>query len=130
MSTPPKRSRKKARDVEEPFGERLARLRRAAGYTQRSLAAELGISHRMVAYYESQANRAPAHLLPELAKAIAVTVDELLGVREVTARGKPQNQRLMRQLRKVEKLSPRARRSVLDHIQALWNQEHGSGSSR
>jgi hypothetical protein len=36
----------------------------------------------------------------------------------------------MRQLRKVEKLSPRARRSVLDHIQALWNQEHGSGSSR
>ncbi|MEW6367108.1 MAG: helix-turn-helix transcriptional regulator [Acidobacteriota bacterium] len=32
------------------FGQRLARLRSAAGYSQRALAAEIGISHRMVAY--------------------------------------------------------------------------------
>lgn len=34
------------------FGERLAALRKAAGFTQVELAAELGISQRMVAYYE------------------------------------------------------------------------------
>ncbi|MBK6515468.1 MAG: helix-turn-helix transcriptional regulator [Polyangiaceae bacterium] len=34
----------------QPFGERLAELRRRVGLSQRALAAELGISQRMVAY--------------------------------------------------------------------------------
>jgi transcriptional regulator with XRE-family HTH domain len=34
------------------FGERLATLRKAAGFTQTELANELGISQRMVAYCE------------------------------------------------------------------------------
>lgn len=112
----------------ESFGERLARLRQIAGYTQRSLAAEIGISNRMVAYYEAQTTRAPAHLLPVLAEAIGVSVDQLLGLDEITARRRPENQRLMRQLRKVEKLSPRARRAVLDHIDALWTKEKPSST--
>ena len=33
------------------FGNRMADLRKAAGYSQRELATELGISQRMVAYY-------------------------------------------------------------------------------
>jgi len=36
------------------FGARMAGLRQAAGYSQRELAAELGISQRMVAYYEGE----------------------------------------------------------------------------
>ena len=44
--------RKMPIEAEETFGERLARLRRAAGYSLRELAAEVGISHRMLVYYE------------------------------------------------------------------------------
>ncbi len=37
---------------EETAGQRLARLRIERGYSQRNLAKETGISHRMIAYYE------------------------------------------------------------------------------
>ena len=39
----------RAAEVEVSFGERLAGLRKAAGFTQIELAAELGVSQRMVA---------------------------------------------------------------------------------
>jgi transcriptional regulator with XRE-family HTH domain len=110
----------------EPFGARLARLRRMAGYTQRSLADEIGISYRVIAYYEGETEHAPAHLLPLFARALGVTVEQLLGVTAVSSRRKPENQRLMRTLRKVERLSSRARRAVVDHIDALWAKEHAT----
>ncbi len=124
-----KRKRQRPGD-QEPFGVRMARLRKVAGYTQRSLAEEIDVSHRMVAYYEGETERAPAHLLPEIARALGVTVDQLLGSAPVSLRKRPRNQRLMRKLLMVEHLSPRARRAVIDHIDALWSKEHGpSGRS-
>ena len=50
-----------------------------AGYTQVELAAELGISQRMVAYYESPNATPPANLLPHIANALGVSIDELFG---------------------------------------------------
>ena len=112
-------ARKKQEEEEETFGRRLAALRKDAGYSQRSLAAEIGISQRMVAYYEGQTTRPPAHLLTVIADALSLSIDQLLGHKPVTARKAPINQRLLRELRRVEKLPPHARRSVLDHIDGL-----------
>lgn len=103
----------------ETFGRRLARLRKEAGYSQRALAEEIGISYRMVAYYEAQTSHPPAHLLPTIADALGLTVDQLLGHRSVRTKKSPTNERLLRQLRQVEKLPPHARRSVLEHIDGL-----------
>ncbi len=103
----------------ETFGQRLARIRKAAGYSQRSLAAEISISHRMVAYYETQTSNPPTHILPALAEALNVSTDQLLGRSPVSPRKAPRNQRLLRQLRQIEKLPPRARHAVLETIQAL-----------
>jgi len=114
---------------QEPFGARMARLRKVAGYSQRALAEEIGISYRMVAYYEGETDRPPAHLLPAIAKALGVTVDQLLGLANVSARKQPRNERLIRTLLKVEKLSPRSRRAVIDHINALLVSEHAMASS-
>jgi|CXWL01.1.fsa_nt_gi transcriptional regulator with XRE-family HTH domain len=111
---------KKAASVEaEIFGRRLARLRKEAGYTQQTLGAEVGISQRMMAYYEVQTSHPPAHLLPALADALGLSVDELLGRRRRAKSQAPSNQRLMRQLQKVEKLPSHARRAVLEHIDGL-----------
>jgi transcriptional regulator with XRE-family HTH domain len=110
---------KKKTEAEEPFGQRLARLRKAAGYSQRALASELEISQRMVAYYEGETQHPPTHLLPALADALGITTDQLLGREPVSARKAPKNQQLMRKLRLVEKLPPRARSAVLEHIEAL-----------
>jgi transcriptional regulator with XRE-family HTH domain len=103
----------------ETFGQRLARLRKAAGYSQRSLAAELGIAYRVIAYYEAQTEHIPANLLPALSEALGITADQLLGREPTSPRKAPQNQRLLRKLRQVEKLPPRARRVVLETIDAL-----------
>lgn len=114
--------------AEETFGRRLARLRKDAGYSQRSLAAEIGISNRMVAYYEAQTDHPPAHLLTPIADALGLTIDQLLGRAVISRRKAPQNERLIRQLRQVEKLPPRARTAVLEHIDALLSKHSGSGS--
>ena len=54
----------------ESVGERIARLRNERGYSQRDLARETGISHRMIAYYEKQAQNPLAHVLPILKNSI------------------------------------------------------------
>ena len=114
------KARKKTASTEdETFGRRLARLRKEAGYSQRALGAEIGISQRMVAYYEGQTTRPPAHLLAAIADALSLSVDQILGHKPVTVRKAPVNQRLLRELRRVEKLPARARRSVLEHIDGL-----------
>jgi transcriptional regulator with XRE-family HTH domain len=108
-----------ATSEDETFGRRLARLRKVAGYSQRAFAAEIGISNRMVAYYEAQTKHPPAHLLPSIADALGLTVDQLLGRSDIPSRKAPTNTRLVRQLRQVEKLPAHARRSVLEHIDGL-----------
>ena len=55
----------------------LATLRKAAGFTQTELANELGISQRMVAYYEQPDVTPPAHLLPGIAQMLGVSIDTL-----------------------------------------------------
>lgn len=69
------------------FGARLAELRKAAGYTQVELADEIGISQRMISYYEKTDDHPIAKVLRHLAQALEVTTDELLGVAPMA--GKP-----------------------------------------
>lgn len=47
---------------------------------QIELATELGISQRMVAYYESPVSTPPANLLPQISAALGVSIAELFGV--------------------------------------------------
>lgn len=105
----------------ESFGGRLARLRKQAGYSQRSFSEEIGISHRMVAYYEAQTDRPPAQLLPAIARALGVTTDQLLGLDPISRRKPPLNRRLLRQLRKIETLPARDQQALLRTIDAFIN---------
>ena len=102
------------------FGERLTTLRKSAGFTQVELAAELGISQRMVAYYEGPAASPPAALLPRIATALGVSIDELFG-RTVKRRLAKQegDSRLRRRLLAIEKLDVTERRPVLQLLDAF-----------
>jgi len=44
------------------------------------LAREMGISQRMIAYYEGETTHPPTHLLPVFARALGVTTDQILGI--------------------------------------------------
>ncbi|HEX8988228.1 MAG TPA: helix-turn-helix transcriptional regulator [Rhodocyclaceae bacterium] len=104
----------------ESFGQRLAFLRKAAGFTQVELAAELGISQRMVAYYESPNATPPSNLLPSIATALGVSIDELFG-RSTKRRLVKQegDSRLRRRLLAIEKLDVAEKRQVLQLIDAF-----------
>ncbi len=107
----------------ESFGERLARLRQAAGFSQRDLAAEIGISQRVVAYYEKETAYPPSHLLPVLAKALKVTSDQLLGLEKTGENGKTKDTRLWRRFSQVEKLPPPKRKQIVQILDAFLGSE-------
>ncbi len=107
----------------ESFGERLARLRKAAGFSQRELATELGISHRVIAYYEGETEHPPTHLLPHLAKALKVSADELMGLEKTKKNGRTQDTRLWRRFSQVEKLPPPKRKQIVQILDAFLGSE-------
>ena len=100
----------------ESFGQRMARLRKAAGYSQRELAKEIGVSHRMVAYYETQTEHPPTHILPLLAKTIGITSDQLLGIEKEAKNGRARDTRLWRRFSQIETLSPADRKPIVQLI--------------
>jgi len=95
-------------------------LRRDAGFTQVEFAAEVGITQRMVAYYESPNATPPATLLPAIATALGVSIDELFGRaakrRLVKQEG---DSRLRRRLLAIEKLDVAEKRQVLQLLDAF-----------
>jgi transcriptional regulator with XRE-family HTH domain len=109
----------------ETFGERLARLRQAAGYSQRDLATEIGISNRMIAYYEKETEYPPTHLLPLLAKVLRVTSDQLLGLEKEKGNGRHHDNRLWRRFSQVEKLPTQLRKQIVQILDAFLGSEKG-----
>lgn len=104
---------------EESFGERLARLRKGAGYSLRELAAEVGTSHRMLVYYEKHSGQPAAHLLPQLAKALGVSTDQLLGVAKAKTNGRVRDTKLWRRFSQLEKLPPPERKPIIQVMDAF-----------
>lgn len=77
---------------EETVGSRICSARRAAGLSQRELAARItaadrvdGLSPSALSRIESGSRRVASHELAELADVIGVTVDDLLGTRKRSA---------------------------------------------
>ncbi len=104
--------------VFQGFGDRLAQLRKSAGYTQQQLADEIGASRRQVAYYEGESEHPPASLLFALARALNVTTDQLLGMK--TGRGKAAtpavSTRLERRHKRIERMPPKPKQQLLGLI--------------
>jgi transcriptional regulator with XRE-family HTH domain len=100
------------------FGTRLAALRKTAGYTQQQLADEIGVSRRMVAYYETESEHPPAGLLTTLARVLNVSTDDLLGLNGSRKRAKviAVSPRLERRMRQIEALAPKPKQQLLGLI--------------
>ena len=64
--------------MEETFSERLRQYRRSKHLTQQELAGRLGVSNKTVSRWESEGGYPDVPLLVPLARALGVTVDDLL----------------------------------------------------
>lgn len=114
---------KRKTPVTQSFGERLAQLRKTAGYTQVAFAAEVGVTQRMVAYYEAPDAQPPAHLLPQMAKALSVSVDVLLGVSEQRSPKRIATHRLERRLLEIDKFDAKAKRQITQLLDSFIEAE-------
>lgn len=106
---------------QKSIGERIARLRTECGFTQRDLARETGISHRMIAYYEKQAHP-PTHVLPVLANALGVTTDQLFGIEKIKVE-KNKDMRLWRRFSQIEKLDNTEKRKIMQLLDTFIENE-------
>ena len=88
------------------IGPSSAEIRISRGLTQAELGIKVGASQRVIAYYESHKAQPPGAMLVDLAKALKVSADELLGLTSVKEKTSPKQARLLKRLQQVEKLPP------------------------
>jgi transcriptional regulator with XRE-family HTH domain len=108
------------------FGGRLVAIRKERGMTQVQLAEAIGAKQPAISYYESNSGHPAAPVLAQLADALDVTTDELLGLqarkrslRSTKPSVPPDLQRLWKQFQVVKDLSQRDQRTVIRLIRAL-----------
>ena len=101
------------------FGKRLAYFRKAKGLTQRDLAKIIGVSNRVIAYYESETKYPPSKLLIPIADTLGITTDELLGRSSTNIAFDPQNTALWRNLKMVEDLPKTDQKAILHYIKMM-----------
>ena len=65
------------------ISEQLPRLRREKGLTQKELANRLGVTTQAVSKWENAKCCPDIQLLPDIARILDVTVDELIGYAQV-----------------------------------------------
>lgn len=103
----------------EGFGRRLAAIRKQRGVTQAQLGDAVGVSNRVIAYYETESDQPPGALLVDICQALKVSADELLGIKTPAQSKAPKLARLMNRLQQVADLPAAQQRAVLQHIDGL-----------
>ena len=62
------------------IGKNIAKYRKAKGLTQEELGAKLGVTNQAVSKWESEVSMPDVMLLPKIAKALNITLDDLYGI--------------------------------------------------
>lgn len=104
---------------EESFVQRLIRIRKAKNISQKELADLIGVSPRVMAYYETETERPPATKLVQLAKALKVSLDELMGIKSFTHEELVKNKKILKKMKELDQLPPQDQKAVFRFIDAL-----------
>jgi transcriptional regulator with XRE-family HTH domain len=101
---------------EETLGQRLARLRKARGYTQTELAEKIGTIQALVSDYERDKLRLNADMAIRFAQALEISTDELLALRPASVVDKKPSRRILNRLKQIESLPPHQQSFLLKTI--------------
>lgn len=103
------------------LGNRVASLRKEQGLTQAQLGELLGIAQQMIASYEIGRRRVPVSMLPQLAHALAIPVDTLLGLSSGAAKRGPTPQ-MQRQIERLSRLPKAKQKMVMEMLEGVLSQ--------
>jgi transcriptional regulator with XRE-family HTH domain len=116
----PTKSKLKLKPVDmgdESLGQRLARLRRERGLTQKQIAERTGLIQELVSNYETDKLRLNADMILRFAEVFEVSADELLrgSKSSITAKKQP-SIKLVRRMEQIEALPLYEQRALLTTI--------------
>lgn len=122
---------RKKRDAKQ-FGERLRAIRKAKGMTQVQLAKAIRSTQRAISHYETEPAYPPAPVVADIAKALKVTTDELLGVTRTKVDKDlledAEVRRLWKKFLMLRRLPEKDQRAVVRMINSL-SKTNGQGGS-
>ena len=79
----------------------------------------VGVSYRVIAYYEKETQYPPSRLIVPLARALGVSSDELLGMAAAKTDLDPGKAALWRKLKVVETLPQIDQKAILHYIKTI-----------
>jgi transcriptional regulator with XRE-family HTH domain len=109
-------------------------LRRSRGLTQTQLAEQINSSQRAISHYETVAEFPPPPVIIDLAKVLAVSTDELLGLKTPKPRAAAipaldsDAKRLWKRFQQVMTLPEKDRRAVIRLVNSLVAAQHRPGN--
>lgn len=113
-------SKAESRAYYKALGAHITELRKQHGMTQAELARALGVSQQTVFAFELGDRRVTVPLIPKLAKVLAVTVEELIGVTApLPARAPRRSPKILRHAERIQQLSKTQQRFVIRIIDVL-----------
>jgi transcriptional regulator with XRE-family HTH domain len=101
----------------ETLGQRLARLRKERGLTQKQIAESTGLIQELVSSYELDKLRLNSDMILRFAEVLEVSADELLrGSKSTVAAKKQPSIKLVRRMEQIEGLPLYEQRALLTTI--------------
>ena len=101
------------------LGTRIAQARKAQDLTQQQVADRLGVAQHTYAQYELGIRRVPASVLPQLARDLGTTLDELM-VQNEHLRAKPGPvSKLQKQFERIQQFPRTKQRIVMEMLDAF-----------
>src|SRR5512140_1516607 len=116
-------TRKKEESARVTLGDRIRQQRLAKALTQAELGKAIGVSQRVVAYYELTGG-APPEVLAKIADVLDVSTDALLGRKKTATTGEATKEpardvRRQRHIKRLDELPLNDRKSIYRIIDAL-----------
>lgn len=111
------------------FGERLATARERLGLSQQQLADKLGVSQKVITYWERNEVALRSEQLTAIAAALDLSVEELLGQPKPKVRGSGPVGKARQVFEAVSKLPRKQQEKIFDILQPFLK-EHLSANSR
>lgn len=105
------------------LGARIAELRKAQNITQVEMAETLGVSQQTINSYEVGRRRVPVSALRTLARALGVSLEELLGEDASAAKKRGPAPKLQQQMERIQRLPRTQQRFVMQMIDTVLAQQ-------
>ena len=103
---------------DQNFGKRLRLLRKRVGLTQTDLGNALGVSKRVIYYYEKKGKYPPGKFLPKIAQELKVSLEELMGIeaiKENDTDGRTIDGKLLQKIHKIQEL-PLSKKKAIGYV--------------